>query len=405
MQKSYLLLRHNQQSGPYSLEELTGMSLQKGKDLIWVIGQSAGWSYPEEIASLQPLIEGPASQLATKVEPIILSTPTEKNTPESGEQQPARHIYVSLPVKETCTVATTSTAHALNDAATLSFEERVERMRQRVATVDTPKANDEDPEVEIKYTRSLEDIKAEYAGWLQTQKHKRRLTISKKHVSLGALVVLGAGVIWAGSYLLSRPVLGTTDVATTQVKQSAVGPSYSTASQPAADVASSLPQTYSTKDQPERKQPAIVSRKMVAPRSKQIDVASIQQPVATQKPLATREPSRSSATTAEEKISVAEQLQIDADYITNGKQGKGIGGLAVTLKNTSNQVMKMVAVDVIYYTDGMEPIDRETLYFSDLYPGQILTRNARAHKKAEGAYAKLGLISSEEGQIYYASNK
>jgi len=49
---SYLLLRNNKESGPFTLDEVQGMSL-KTYDLIWVVGKSAAWRYPGEIPELQ----------------------------------------------------------------------------------------------------------------------------------------------------------------------------------------------------------------------------------------------------------------------------------------------------------------------------------------------------------------
>ena len=49
---SYLLLRNNKESGPFTIEEIQGMSL-KAYDLIWVVGKSAAWRYPGEIQELK----------------------------------------------------------------------------------------------------------------------------------------------------------------------------------------------------------------------------------------------------------------------------------------------------------------------------------------------------------------
>src|SRR5262245_38150329 len=49
---SYLLLRSNKESGPYSLSELVSLGL-KPYDLIWIKGKSAAWRYPGEIDELK----------------------------------------------------------------------------------------------------------------------------------------------------------------------------------------------------------------------------------------------------------------------------------------------------------------------------------------------------------------
>lgn len=49
---SYLLLRSNKKTGPYTLEEIIGLGL-KPYDLVWVEGRSAAWRYPSEIDELK----------------------------------------------------------------------------------------------------------------------------------------------------------------------------------------------------------------------------------------------------------------------------------------------------------------------------------------------------------------
>jgi hypothetical protein len=49
---SYLLLRNNKETGPFSFEEVKDMSL-KTFDLLWVVGKSAAWRYPGEIPELK----------------------------------------------------------------------------------------------------------------------------------------------------------------------------------------------------------------------------------------------------------------------------------------------------------------------------------------------------------------
>ena len=61
--KEYLLLRNNNESGPYSLDELKVMGL-KAYDLIWIENRSFSWKYPSEINELAvfapPLPDTPA---------------------------------------------------------------------------------------------------------------------------------------------------------------------------------------------------------------------------------------------------------------------------------------------------------------------------------------------------------
>ena len=72
MQKVYLLLRNNQQTGPHTLEELLQKEL-KPQDLIWVEGRSAGWSYPSEIDIIKPYLHW--NTMPAKPEPTTEPSP------------------------------------------------------------------------------------------------------------------------------------------------------------------------------------------------------------------------------------------------------------------------------------------------------------------------------------------
>ncbi len=52
MDKTYLLLRNNQESGPYNLDELQSIQLNE-RDLVWVEGESITWTKPSSIEALQ----------------------------------------------------------------------------------------------------------------------------------------------------------------------------------------------------------------------------------------------------------------------------------------------------------------------------------------------------------------
>src|SRR5882762_5511745 len=56
---TYLLLRDNKQSGPYTFDELKEKGL-KAYDLVWIEGKSAAWRYPSEVDELSafaPIVE------------------------------------------------------------------------------------------------------------------------------------------------------------------------------------------------------------------------------------------------------------------------------------------------------------------------------------------------------------
>jgi uncharacterized protein YneF (UPF0154 family) len=108
---SYLLLRNNQETGPFTLEEMKGMSL-KSYDLLWVVGKSAAWRYPGEIPELKPFAppvpEQPSNPFVKKSSdspPAAEPAPAKKTEPASQRSResnsfrssPGRSVYVNLP--------------------------------------------------------------------------------------------------------------------------------------------------------------------------------------------------------------------------------------------------------------------------------------------------------------------
>lgn len=53
--RSYILLRNNRESGPYSLRELKTIGINS-TDLIWVEGESTAWNHPADFDELKPLV-------------------------------------------------------------------------------------------------------------------------------------------------------------------------------------------------------------------------------------------------------------------------------------------------------------------------------------------------------------
>lgn len=134
--KTYLLLRDNKQTGPYTAEQLAAKGL-KPYDLVWQEGRSAAWRYPSELEELKPFApvveEQPydrfykkpgeqaasssvAAQTNTEQQPVAAAGNTGTDVLESqpvskqAEQTTGKHIYVTMPATKTQTTATTPVA-------------------------------------------------------------------------------------------------------------------------------------------------------------------------------------------------------------------------------------------------------------------------------------------------------
>jgi hypothetical protein len=111
---TYLLLRNNKESGPFTVEEIKGMPL-KSYDLVWVVGKSAAWRYPGEITELKsfaPAVPEPFSEYFIKKPNSGNISPDSANTKKSDSSNirsrennsprvsPDRSVYVNLPAEK-----------------------------------------------------------------------------------------------------------------------------------------------------------------------------------------------------------------------------------------------------------------------------------------------------------------
>jgi hypothetical protein len=94
---SYLLLRNNKESGPFTIDEIKVMSL-KAYDLIWIVGKSAAWRYPGEISEMKsfaPPIPDQVTDL-TKAKKGDQANIASRDTNKQNVA-PSRSVYVNLP--------------------------------------------------------------------------------------------------------------------------------------------------------------------------------------------------------------------------------------------------------------------------------------------------------------------
>jgi hypothetical protein len=200
MKKVYLLLRNNQQTGPYSFEELLELHL-KPFDLVWVEGKSCGWRYPNEIETLKtffPAHETSDAQDATN-KPEETSKPVEPGASYIPPPAPKK-IFVSMPLN----VARQSLPkQPIEDP----IEQKAEELRKQAMSYTAP----QEP-VQTNYTRNLQEAEEEYTQWIYQKKTKKSF-INKKWLAItctGAILLFAAW--WAGSNLFkpTAPATSTT---------------------------------------------------------------------------------------------------------------------------------------------------------------------------------------------------
>jgi|GEM_PF-2402942 len=391
MEKKYLLLRDNIQRGPYSLSEL--LQQLQSDDLIWVLQRSNSWCYPEELPELK------ADEIKSKE---TENKPQQKSTSVkeflSLSHQNHKSVYVSLPPQQQLAQE--------KEVTSLTFDERVDKMRKLVDQVSQSKSTGQQPDLHVNYIRSLESIKEDYVSWMSKSKIKYKQSILLKQVSIAALCILViAASFFTARFFLKEPLIEAISTNTTSslpvqskdaehvldpvLPESQKEQVSTDAEPPYTDLKIVHSKTKQTSKQPKQDSYASSVKKVVSKRGSGVDDnTSVIAPV---------ENKQLSA------AAISKQILLNANYINTGK-GAGVGGLSVKLRNNSSQILKMVAVDVIYYKDLDNVLARKTLYFSNVQPGQEVIKEASGNKDAEGAFARLGLISAEGGNVFYASN-
>ena len=223
---SYLLLRDNKESGPYTMDELLHFGL-KPYDLVWVKGKSAAWRYPSEVEELKafaPVVEEqPYDRFYKKNKEEKKEEPTpvinkykqppvvakEKDIPVENEYSryipaekeeaikfiPKKSVFVTLPNQKQVEVKK-------------SAEPVKEISRPSPIPAPTPTISiTENPTIaEIKYSQPLDEIKEMYVKTLQNRKDKKAkkgllIGILKKVAVFGGLIVIG---VLAGFIIKSK---------------------------------------------------------------------------------------------------------------------------------------------------------------------------------------------------------
>jgi Tfp pilus assembly protein PilV len=101
MDRVYLLLRDNIQSGPYAFDELLQQQLL-ASDLIWVEGKSTAWAYPYEIEDLKGSLTGQSVEAISMPSVIPVAVKAEKPVIEVPRVEPEKELpkIPSKPVKK-----------------------------------------------------------------------------------------------------------------------------------------------------------------------------------------------------------------------------------------------------------------------------------------------------------------
>lgn len=459
MHKVYLLLRNNQQKGPYSLEELLQLQL-KPFDLVWVEGRSAAWRYPGEIDTLKPYVpETPAPEVP--FQPV--STSAMESIPVSKENQnPAKHIYVSYPGKPAGHVSHQET----NPKPATSIIDHNETASPYSGPVSysNDKINTDPVEAfQTKFQKPLPQLEEEYTGWVFQQKAHSRSRITKKDWTIAAILI---SVILGGFFILTNTSSGITSTNTNSIANQSL--SQQPSKQEQADFAVNAPEeNLNSKIEKDPSDPKIIdetaSGKVNIPAIEKIgstpvfeiqnekkqpedqvqdpDIKSLEvennndvllpgkneEKLEIEKPRNKKlgekikdlfrkkdraevgsqdTPPATNRQAQKKNSSEVDALSTDKIFLSTNNPDNwmmGINGLKITLRNRNNVPIQSAVVQVKYYDVNNRLLETKTVTFSNVAADGRVTADAPDHKWAERVELQLGPVTAMDN-LYAAQN-
>ncbi len=357
-----------------------------------------------------------------------IEAPFDQNN-DTKMPSPERQVYIRFPL---------GIPQLAFDRQEESIEDRLEKKAPEVSSTKifaakpTPETENDQPEV--KYNRSLEDIKAEYSSWLKQQKGYIKGHAANKPLLTTVLVVIVSSltfILWRTINAKTIPVKQVTEQQAKKFEKPAYEnpgsddeeqmkaniPAYSVSNTTVEMDAGSAKEAdkktvvtlakQETKDQTsvvensKEKVPTALKKDeeiKIIPAAKpvnqdpKVEIAAI--PAPTPQPTATVE-------SAEDiPVPLTNLVDVKGNVVSNKKQG--ISALDLTVNNRSNTLLTLVAVDVFYYKKDKTLLNKQIVFFSNVKPGSKITLDAPENKQAAFAEWKLGLISSSGNGITYA---
>ncbi|MBA2746993.1 MAG: DUF4339 domain-containing protein [Flavisolibacter sp.] len=391
MQKIYLLLRNNEQSGPHTLEDLINLELQP-KDLIWVEGRSAGWAYPAEIPSLIPFLPKQLKQTS-------LPEPLQSKTAEVRQ-----HVFVSCPKND-----------GTQAAATTNLEDKAAAIRTRAlqSQASGTKA------VEIKYSKTLEEVETNYTKWA-FQNRKKKKILKAKHLMIASILIIGSVSGWMLAKQIfneSKPVYAVRQI--TQSAELDIQPEFKVEEPEESFIAGkTLPQNISSsptktslefskvsenriRPEPETLIPAPApENENVSPENNAAAHAEINTTEKKKNNLFKKigdwlkeEPGGNKDVAQKEKkesyfVDISDQVNVRL-IIDQDEWMMGIRGQKINLANRSDANLHSALVELFYYSEQKALIEKRKIEVSDLASGKTKTISIPDHKLADHVDVKL----------------
>jgi len=442
---TYLLLRSNKQTGPFTLDEVREMGL-KAYDLVWVEGKSAAWRYPgevEEFKSFAPLVEEQpfdrffkrpvqtnqplftttSSQTSTAREERMVSVPVKKEM--EPMVQPARPVYSTPPTG----IVSARGAEIKNNIGPrepiIVFEQDLPQQKELKEA--SPKIISPLPALSASspvtedYSQGYQERKMNFEG-----KNKQPVKNTSSFggflkpfaIGFGLASFLGIG-IFIGITITNRGNNASKEIARKDDNAANDGGTQHALYRPTDMPLVTPPNQGSETDKnlqsnnlPQRVDAVVdnnatIEKKKAKNKQKQADSLTLLKPkpaVDSSALLATQKIARAaeSAVLAKENVknNIINYVGITGNKYNVGTFG-GISDLQLTISNKSLYPLDLVMVEVQYIQSNKKVFKRENLYFRNIGAGSALMQEAPKSSRGVSVQYRITVINSKELGLSY----
>jgi hypothetical protein len=405
----YLLLRDNKQSGPYTVPELIEKGI-KAYDLVWLDGKSVAWRYPSEIEELKaysPAVEEqPFDRFYKRPEPVVKtatvtavkqpsiehSAYVPKVTVNATEENlpPQKKVYINFPA---------SPAPAKKIAAEYKAE-----VTEQKTVIPEPTPEPVSFVEKTSFTPSPERISS-------YDKYNTKPASNKNYIyytAAACLILLGFVVVLFLNNKSQKEQLQELNTIVKQIENKKASEAAVTATQvknvtpdpapPATSETIVNPELLSDNDyskpNTEAKTSITTATQATAPAPKQSDkpveiapgITYKERPVLRRSDNQTTDatPAVSNETTESPSSSSSENIyklvSVKPNSYKTGVLG-GISNLQFELTNNSKRELYKVAVEIKYLGPEKKVVNKQTVYFENVSPGQHSTIDVPRSKR------------------------
>lgn len=395
---SYILLRNNKESGPFTLEALQQTGLQS-TDLIWVECQSMSWRYPYEIPELKKLLpenndvaadkgKQQLSEDVPKAVETIVETAVEKKL-----------VFVELPAGVTPVskqnIILPVTEKELTDIHKYSG----------ITNFSKPSIEETTSDVNIKYSRPLDEIKEMYVKSLEQKAGRQKhftFKLDRKYrqaAVYAGLVLMGA----AAMLLINTTRSGKETVAKQNINQPIITPD--TITEPVSIVPEQVDAIIPVETEQQEFSAANTALTITEEKGKK---APIKKAIPGEKgenlPAnhGTDKTVKNSQSADEVMVpkpatveNISSKLTIQANAYSTGSFG-GIRNLEMTLQNNSKYLLDKVTVELEYLNPEGIILKTENIYFQSVHSGEKETVAVKKSKRGVKIAYKITKVESKD---------